>query len=312
MRKENLIPLTEIFLPGQRLMLVDGVFVPVGFGGNVTPGKTIVKDIGKGIYYKCTSVGNTTWSGNKAFQNEDGTWGFEDAVTSGLSFTEIKPEKGKVYSFDALVEVTLWDGNILPQEGLVFYASLAQSGDAETGQNASRTDTRHIVHKGISCAYLQSSEDNYTFNMSSDFPTGNAPNTLSAWVCLEDLPYNWNMFTGYGVSNSYADQNSLCINNNNCIYGGVYGIQAATSSTPAERDKWYCMTCVYDGVSGSLYINGVKCDTVDVGYDVKPNGVVWIGWDNFVPYYIAGVRVYNRVLTDDEILQLSQEFTPTA
>lgn len=207
-KQENLIPLSGDFLPGQRLTKIGGTFVPVGFGADKVPGTTVVKDIGKGLYYKCTSVGNTTWSGNKAFQNDDGTWGFEDAVTSGLTFTEITPEKGKVYSFDALVEVKLWTGIDITENATVS----------------------SITYDSYSCPIDPTGyeQGNYTISASSElggqrsaynafYDHNNLNEELSSWHSASGTSGQWLQWQSTekvlinGYSLSFADRDSCLI-----------------------------------------------------------------------------------------------------
>ena len=45
-----------------------------------------------------------SWSGNKAVL-ENGKYKWEDTVTTGLSYTTVKPEVGNTYTYDALARI---------------------------------------------------------------------------------------------------------------------------------------------------------------------------------------------------------------
>lgn len=54
------------------------------------------------------STGSKTWSGYKAvFDSGTGTWSFESDATEGLTYTNVTPIVGGIYSADALVIVSL-------------------------------------------------------------------------------------------------------------------------------------------------------------------------------------------------------------
>ena len=108
---------------GQKGLLLDNkYFLPLVEGG------------GSAEYYKCASVDTSakTWTGYRAVLNE-GVYTFEDTVTSGLSYTSVTPQTGKIYSQDASVGVNYLSGQA-PTYGLKFYASLKNSFTPETGQ----------------------------------------------------------------------------------------------------------------------------------------------------------------------------------
>lgn len=313
LKEENLITLSGDFLPGQRLAKIGDTFVPVGIGADKAPGTTVVKDIGKGVYYKCASVSNTTWSGNKAFQNEDGTWGFEDAVTSGLSFTEIKPEKGKVYSFDALVEVKLWDGNILPQEGLIFYTPLAKATDtAETGQSLTISgNVSYAMLDDIPCAYFDGSASSYISFSDSGLPAGAENRSISVFVTRTESLSD-SVIYNYGTDSSYT-RFGLFLHDTKAVVG-IGSINCEFKYLFVKDVTYHIMLTLSDKVV-NLWIDGVLIGSHTFStLNTTLNGIGYIGYRNGNPFtgYLSSFRIYNRVLTDDEILQLSQEFTPTA
>ena len=134
-------------------------------------------------FYKCASVdaSNSTWTGYKAVLS-GGFYIFEPTVTSGLTYTSVTPEVGKVYVDGALVEANPYNG--IPKNGLVFYAPLSSSqSKAATGQDLYTYGTvTYESHKGISAAKFTGSQRIYT-STSAGLPTGNSPWTISAWIC---------------------------------------------------------------------------------------------------------------------------------
>ena len=79
--------------------------------------------------------------------------------------------------------------------------------------------------------------------------------------------------------------------------------------------EWYHLLVTYDGSTIKMFINGVESGTLGKKLDTTPDPGVYAGYlatqnDFDFNGYVAGIRVYNRVLSTDEILQLSKEFTP--
>lgn len=313
MRKENFIPLTETFLPGQRLMLIDDVFVPVGFGGNVTPGKTVVKDIGKGIYYKCTSVNSTAkkWAGNRAVQGENGIWTFEDKVTQNLDYTDITPEQGGIYSYNALLKVKLWEGYIIPTEGLVFYAPLSSASDtAETGQTLSVSgDVSYSSVNGIPSAYFNGSS--YLYTNVEALPTGDRGRTMSVW-CKCDFVQSYKYLMCYGLTDIDRYFAEGFINGNLGFVG--WGNDHEVNNL-YDLQRWVHFAVTYGSSLLRMYVNGVLDKEIsmslDTGYSDLFIGSRTTGVDSFCGY-MAGCRIYNRILTQEEITALFNEFAPTA
>lgn len=311
--QENLIPVTGDYLPGQRFIMVDGTLVPVGFGTPYIPGSTVIKPSAVGVYYKCASVdtANSKWAGYKATQLDDGTWRFAEKVTRELSFTEIKPEKDSIYSYDALVKVKLWNGSLIPEEGLIFHASLsAEASTAETGQTLVTTgNITYETFGNIPCAYFDGGS--YIYSTVSDIPVGASSRTMSLWLRSDYVMKSYFMAYGSTSSNRYF---SLLIGDSYYLLGFVAWSNDHELDTEYDLTQWVNYTATYDGSNLKLYVNGTLSKTISMSLDTGTSDLYIgsrTGGEEAFNGYLAGCRIYNRVLTDDEILALSQEFTPT-
>jgi len=269
----------------------DGSFTEVGGGSGGTE------------FYECASVDtvNHTWTGYKAVLN-NGVYTFESTATTGLSYTSVTPEVGKVYSSDALATATLYEG--IPSDGLLLYASLASDvATCETGQYIVKTGTvTYETFNGIPGARFQQS-GYLDFSPAISYLTGNNPFTITYWQKANPYAsYTWQ----FGTGNDDRIAGQACI----IYYNGGHVNNA--SSFPVSANLMFCVV-TYDGSTLSYYINGslVGSKTTD-----NPNtqNALRLGRGNGEYYggYLAAFRIYNRVLTSSEIAALAAEFTPTA
>jgi hypothetical protein len=193
----------------------------------------------------------------------------------------------------------------IPTDGMVFYASLSEAKTtAETGQalTASGNVTYSTVD-GIPCAVFDGSS-HYTASGAA-LPIGNSKRTMSAWVKAANYSSQKSAF-GYGV----MSDNQVCsldyLNGNTLRFCGWYAdtdFEIGSSGT-----LWHHVALVYDGTNDLIYWDGVLVKT-QAQYRNTPSTDLTIGgfysnWQGNV----AALRIYNRVLSGDEIQQLAGEF----
>lgn len=86
--------------------------------------------------------------------------------------------------------------------------------------------------------------------------------------------------------------------------------------TPTEYETWMLITGTFDGTNIKLYENGVLKDTVEYigGINSEPSDSMVIGGrisgDRIIDGSIADVRIYNRVLSQEEITMLYEQYRP--
>jgi len=138
------------------------------------------------------------------------------------------------------------------------------------------------------------------------------PITMSAWVKIDVLGAGSNSdnrdIIGRG---SFADDGFGINLNGNLINLGRHGGGNFNGNTQVTTNKWYFITGIINGANSKIYINGQLDGTGTV--DVKPSaGDLLIGGLSVgatTPYFdgiVDEVRIYNRVLSDDEIMRLYQ------
>jgi len=172
-------------------------------------------------------------------------------------------------------------------------------------------------------AYLfsKANDDSLAITTGGDagFPAGTAPRTICAWVNPKTLPdtvTNTNFaILDYGTKSGTGRFNFTLFNSAGTIQIGVgfFGASTMFAYTP-PINSWSHLCTAYDGNAISIYANGRKLSPVFSGIDTGMNystllgGKLYIGSDQDLRGFdgnIDDVRVYNNVLSADQIRQLA-------
>lgn len=278
-------------------------------------------------YYRCAVAGDPAtkkWSGYKATL-VDGKYTFENTLTSGLSFTSNYPRLGKIYTGDALVEVSgLYEG--MPFSDMVFYAPLATAtSTAVTGQPVEQYNTGssytpdHAVIDGIPCVHIKNTGGGYKLykvpqdSIKKDFPVYAQDRTLSVWIKVLSYNNSDTAFMGYGSGSS------------NCAFtfkvqSGKFEVDIYNNSvmctTAVDVATWHCVTAVVKDKVLSIYVDGALSRSGELpNMNTNINDSFYIGrslsaWSAIWEGYLAAPRVYKYALAADEVAKLATEFTP--
>ena len=328
LKVDNLIDLPSgtKLKPGQRLIRIkDNIWMPVGVGGTDTP---VFTGSGSTDYYRCASVDteNHTWTGYKATLNGD-AYKFESTVTEGLSYSGVIPKIGYVYDTNALVTVeSLYEGRSFPEEGLVFYAPLDRSRElAETGQGLDNSSEIAFDNQdGIPCLAVKPDKSSYvSVSDDSDFPFGTSPRTVSIWgKALEGVGSRFVMM-GYGTAGTSYNGFTLRAQTYGSVPSFFLDIFNSNIMSPDMGSFyiWRHYTVTVDqNKLVKLYVDGVFIHQQTSNYlnTIKTTGInALLGRSssytagNEMAGYVACCRIYNRVLSDEEIELLATELSPT-
>ncbi len=134
----------------------------------------------------------------------------------------------------------------------------------------------------------------------SNLPYGSVPRTICCWFLANSLSNGWAISYGSPFASS---SNFIGFYNGFINYGG-YGDDIA--GPVPSLNTWYYVCGVYNGSVASLYINGslytssakswnTVQSTAQIGRQTN-TGEFWNG-------NISQVKIYNRALTQQEILQ---------
>lgn len=150
---------------------------------------------GTSNYYKCASVNtsNSTWTGNRAILN-NGVYTLESAVTSGLSYTSLKPKVGWIYDTNALVQGHYLNG-VIPS-GAVFYNELSSSSGWEVSEAGASVVNDTSLGRNV--FEISSTTGYFKRETTQELPMGNAARSMSFWVKkMESVSAGW-CAVGYG------------------------------------------------------------------------------------------------------------------
>lgn len=190
------------------------------------------------------------------------------------------------------------------------YSSNGHSGTPGGGPTA--TPDRFAVP---GAAYNFNAATKYIAGNDSGLPAGNSPRTMCSWMRPATLP----SAGGFAIAAKYGSPSTSAANyiglyNNagtmNAIYSG-WGDHLNIAYNFAAN-TWYHICGSYDGTNAQLYVNGALIGFLAKSWNttlIGANGIVVGRGDMTTSYPFTGdvddVRIYNRVLADNEILALS-------
>ena len=280
-------------------------------------------------FYKCASVDTTnhTWTGYKAVLSE-GVYSFESAATAGLVYADgFTPEVDKIYADGALVKTELFMGNSIPQNGLVFYASLngQSQSTAETGQGISvyAGSPSYTTHYGIPCCYVDGSSVLQV--ETTNIPYSTDPISFSLWLCEDKEISSEHGIMSFGCN--IDGELMAIVAASSCIrlagHGPGYGMSGVDVPITFNRIWHHIAAVLGSGSNGTrpayVYIDGVRAASGTFAYYLEgrtPSLFIGSYWKEMylsrIKGYLSSVRIYSRELASDEVAALAAEFTPSA
>lgn len=237
-----------------------------------------------------------TWDGYKAVMS-NGVYTFENTVTEGLTYSDIKPKELGVYSADGSVRAE-WILSKYPTEDLIFFAPLTERIDkAEVGRMTVKTDA--ITIENGMAKFL--SRDNNDVIMSDYLPFGYPKPEITLYyqfIATHDFSNGdlRNLPQMRGQYYAFIDKSTLkFFNKDEC---------AMTIS----RNTLYSVTMVCKSDKWKVFVNN-ELKFSDVSYGMFRSEMLLCvgGFDG----YLKNIMIYNRALSNAEISQLVNAFTPT-
>lgn len=224
---------------------------------------------------------------------------------------------GKVNSFNSLRDQHLINEEIKINDfdsNLVFNASLKEEEKiAQTGQKLYSSNIQYIQKQRRNSAYLDGNAFLYTQldyeqQQKKILPVGQEARTLSAWVMPQ-----------YGCHGKFIV--SIGTNFNNSIYGfgvspqgvQVYGYNNTTSyNCVYYYNQWIHIVVVYQNGYECVYVNGnlIEQKRHQNLNTYKSNVVIGARSGDYSHQfvgYISDVRIYNKILTPEEIKVLYED-----
>lgn len=250
-----------------------------------------------------------TWDGYKAMQN-GGVYNFENELTTGMTYTDVKPEILKVYSADALIKIASLPGDY-PTDKLVFHAPLCD--DVTTTEVGGTLKNRNVTLETVSGIQAARFVPTATLNTFAPLQLDckDSSGEFSVFFCInpsavinEAVP----IFIGYaGNSNTFFVETKTD--------GGSMFLRFLTDNVrvPFAVGTWYTFTAVRKGSKYHVYNGKTLFGSTDYGYNVdNPQMVIGAREINDSRYtfngYMRNILIYNRALSETEIAQLNDKF----
>jgi hypothetical protein len=206
-----------------------------------------------------------------------------------------------------------------PTNGLVaYYPNNGNANDQTANGNHGTVNGATLTSDRYSNPYSAYSFDGINDDISgstNNWPYYKLPRTISLWCTLHTL-------VGESSSNHILDYGLTQVNNANQItfeyvsgvgktisYGAYFN--AVSVSFDYNFDTWYNIVGTFDGTVASLYINGSLYAQQDKNdWNTLPGNFRLGSLDNWISWWngkVDDIRIYNRVLSADEILSLYNE-----
>ena len=179
--------------------------------------------------------------------------------------------------------------------------------------NQTRSNTQAFLDLAGNHTITSSAGLSYAADGSFSFPSDNggyldAPATrsasyvtISAWVKV-GTHASFNRF----VNNNWVGNGWLLYSNGtNWIFGvGQSGSQTNASGAHSSSTAWTNLVGVYDGTNVRLYVNGTQVSSPSLASaTLTTSGNIRIGADAQGTNYIDNVKMYNRALSAEEVVQ---------
>jgi len=214
--------------------------------------------------------------------------------------------KGTVWSFTTVPNVQITDPNLVgwwtldEGEGTTAVDWSGHGNHGEIRGNAQWVDG---YQRGT--VELDGKDDFIDLGNPPNLPSGTSARSVSAWVTTNSLSSGWAVAVGYG--SPAASQANGFARNGRLLSGFGYG-NDLTVENFWQIGVWYHLCLTYDGTMAKLYADGVQLlseakewnltpSRARIGRQINDAAEFWNG-------LVDDVRIYNKVLTAEEIQQL--------
>jgi hypothetical protein len=208
-----------------------------------------------------------------------------------------------------LAKIEGCNANTIPTNGLVAFFSL--DGDAnDTGGNMGTvsgatltTDRKGVANK----AYSFDGNDKITAT-DNNLPTGNTPRTFSIWVYSSSQQSNTTPATllSYGTPSMSFQHCSFVMWGNKLRLSNWSGAPDIDYTYSHPVNQWFHLVVKLDESNVvKIYVNGALQHTSSImeTWSTVKNGQLIFG-ENLVQGKLDEIRIYNRAITDTEVLQI--------
>jgi hypothetical protein len=161
---------------------------------------------------------------------------------------------------------------------------------------------------------LDGSDDYVNFSNTSNLPAGNSARSMCGWAKTDTVAAGYRWIAAYGSPSTSQAMFIGMLDSD--LVGGGYGGDDVFNNGFWEVNIWHHICLTYDGTTARLYADGIEVAVEAKNWDLTLSRT-YIGrqvndaaqfWDGM----IDDVRIYDRVLTPEEIKQAMRGDTTLA
>lgn len=242
-----------------------------------------------------------TWDGYKALFDGE-YYSFSDALTTGMTYSDIVPKTGGIYTADLLVTVSYLHMETPPP---VFAESFSGYLHNDFTQYATAPSFQTI--EGRQCMVCD-----YSHRLSiidSNLPSGNAPRTLTTWIHYTQSGGEWQFFCGYGGPDLETFYIATRYNKLMCYQA----VEHPYDPWVELSEGWHHIALSFDGTKVIGYVDGTEVgystcsfDTDIVNYPLAVGYLGTMSSSYSTGGYISNLEVYDKALSAEEIVFIYQ------
>jgi len=260
------------------------------------------------------------------FDSSTGTFTYDgvyDTPTSGEVNVIVNSSTGCSTQGMGKYTFELKSGSMPLPDDYSFYAPLQSLNETQAATGQQILDKNNMTglltaqtFKGVPCIYSSASSfaKRWWKYDQTGIAKGNEARTLSMWAYFTNQ--NAKLLFAYGQTGSSPNYGVWLRLATDSI--DLAHFSFSFSNFTAQLNTWYHFVVTIDTTRHvSLYINGtlIQTGTTISFLSTSQTGGLYVfgnNWqDGWNAGYFSSLRIYNRVLTQEEITKLSQEFTPT-
>lgn len=230
---------------------------------------------------------------------------------------------GKIsVTVNALQGVSATDFEVLrdiPRNGLILFYPFTGNYNDASGNGKNLIAQNSANNPTVANDRFNKSGQAYTFDGINDYLyTGNVtidhPITFSFWTRYSSLDLGAFLGTkGNGTPNGFSIQSSTTGGSNRLVTYLDNNVRFESNSNflpTSTNNFWIFIAVSFDGTTFRLYKNGVLNQTITGSGTITSTNMFQVGYSQNGGYYagiIDDIAVYDRVLTDAEIVQLNEQ-----
>jgi hypothetical protein len=151
-----------------------------------------------------------------------------------------------------------------------------------------------------------------------DLPQYNSPRTITIWVKMNDISlsnYIWGYGTAYNSQYFGLLHQGAASSNSNLSLAGWGASNDIIVNTPLQINTWYNYSVTYDGKMSKIYRNGQLIKAIKGTLRNTKGTIFRLGEINTtigINADIDDLKIYNRALSENEILSLYNSSKPSS